>query len=352
MVPVDQKLHLRFFEPERPEAHSAPAIALVHSLNELQRLVHLIAMRREGRSPGRRIRPFVDIQTRYRLICDVPTAGSYIVPIHIEGAELLAQEDTARVFADLERLLSAVGAEDEKALREAAPDDTWRRFYLEALDRLSPPPISRAELEITHAGKPLVETTRLRLFIERLVRGSLSKGSRGSIVGEFKKIDFSKREITVRHKDTSRDLTCRYEDYVEDSLLEHPRDLLLVFGTVTRDEKGLPVSIEDVDHIEPVDLGDIPLGLIPLRDRAVIPIQPLSASVSFDESDALYLAEVESVGVTVHAETRELLKAAIEDDIAVLWSRYACVPDEKLTRAARALKSRMRAAFREVSNAA
>lgn len=127
---------------------------------------------------------------------------------------------------------------------------------------------------------------------------------------------------------------------------------MLVFDTVVRDEKGLLVSIGDVDHIEPVDLGDIPLGLISLRDRAVIPIQPLSASVSFDEIDALYLAEVESVGVTVHAETRELLKAAIEDDIAVLWSRYACTHDEKLTRAARALKSRMRAAFREVSNAA
>lgn len=352
MMSADQTLQLRFFEPKRPQVASAPATALVHSLDELQRLVHLIAMRREGRPPGRRIRPSADIQNRYRLVCEVPTAGSYIVPVRIEGAELLAQTDTAAVFADLEELLSAVGAEDEAAFRAAAPDNTWRRFYLEALDRLSPPPISRAELEITYAGKPLVETPRLRVFVERLVRASSKQGIRGSVVGEFKKIDFSRREITIRHKDTSRDLTCVYEDHVQQSLLEHPGDLLLVLGTVTRDEKGLPVSIEDVDHIEPVDLEDIPIGLVPVGDRALTPTEPLSASVSFDEADALYLAEVESLGLSVCGETREMLNAAIEDDIVVLWSRYASAPDEKLTRAALALKARVRATFRETSDAA
>lgn len=352
MMSADQTLQLRFFEPKRPQVASAPATAFVHSLDELQRLVHLIAMRREGRAPGRRIRPSADIQNRYRLVCEVPTAGSYIVPVRIEGAELLAQTDTAAVFADLEELLSAVGAEDEAAFRAAAPDNTWRRFYLEALDRLSPPPISRAELEITYAGKPLVETPQLRVFVERLVRASSKQGIRGSVVGEFKKIDFSRREITIRHKDTSRDLTCVYEDHVQQSLLEHPGDLLLVLGTVTRDEKGLPVSIEDVDPIEPVDLEDIPIGLVPVGDRALTPTEPLSASVSFDEADALYLAEVESLGLSVCGETREMLNAAIEDDIVVLWSRYASAPDEKLTRAALALKARVRATFRETSDAA
>jgi hypothetical protein len=352
MMLADQKLELRFFEPKRPQVTFAPATALVHSLDELQRLVHLIAMRREGRAPGRRIRPSADIQNRYRLVCEVPTAGSYIVPVRIEGAELLARADTAAVFADLEGLLSAVGAQDEAAFRAAVPDNTWRRFYLEALDRLSPPPISRMELEITHAGKPLVETPRLRSFVERLVRALTKQLVRGSVVGEFKRIDFQRREITIRHTETGRDLTCLYEDYVEDSLLEHPRDQLLVFGTVTRDEKGLPVSIENVDHIEPIDLDAIKIGPVQVGDRTVRPKEPLSASVSFDEADVLYLAEVDGLGVSVFGETREMVSAAIEDEIAVLWSRYACAPDEKLTRAARALKVRVNSAFREESNAA
>jgi hypothetical protein len=46
----------------------------------------LTAMRREGRTPGRRIRPSADLQARYRLFCDAPLPGSFISPV---GAERL-----------------------------------------------------------------------------------------------------------------------------------------------------------------------------------------------------------------------------------------------------------------------
>lgn len=95
------------------------------------------------------------------------------------------------------------------------------------------------------------------------------------------------------------------------------------------------------------DINYISIGLIPMGKRALIPIEPLYASVSFDESDSLYRAEIESLGLACHAVNQALLKTVFEDYIAVLWSRYACAPDEKLTRAARVLKSRLKAAFRE-----
>ncbi len=352
MTSPEQTLYLRFFEPKRPEVTSAPVSALVHSLDALQRLVHLIAMRRERRAPGRRIRPSADIQNRYRLVCEIPKTGSYIAPVRFEGGDLLSPADAAVVLMELDALLSAVGAENEGAFGAAVPDDTWRRFYLEALDRLSPPPTTGAELEISRAGKTLFETTRSRSFVERLVRAPTKQAVRGSVVGEFKRIDFSRQEITIRHRQTGRDLTCLYEAYVEDSLLEHPRDLLLVFGTVTRDDKGLPLSIEDVDHIEPVDLEPISVSAIIFDGRTVSPIEALTASVSFDESDALFLAEIDQLGLSVCGETREMLMAAIEDEIAVLWTRYACEQDEKLTPAALVLKARVLAAFQESSDAA
>ncbi len=95
------------------------------------------------------------------------------------------------------------------------------------------------------------------------------------------------------------------------------------------------------------DINYISIGLIPMGKRALIPIEPLYASVSFDGADSLYRAEIESLGLACHAVNQALLKTVFEDYIAVLWSRYACAPDEKLTRAARALKSRLKAAFRE-----
>jgi hypothetical protein len=71
ILPSDELL-LRFYEPEAPGSHWVSAAALAQALDALQRLVHLTAMRLEGRTPGRRIRPSADIQARYRLICELP----------------------------------------------------------------------------------------------------------------------------------------------------------------------------------------------------------------------------------------------------------------------------------------
>lgn len=348
----DHSLTLRFFDPQQPDVHTAPASALAQSLDALQRLVHLIAMRRDGRTPGRRIRPSADIQSRYRLVCELPRPGSFVSPVRVEGTDLLGPADRAAVQGNLEAILGAVGANDAAAFHAVAPDETWRRFYLEALDRLVPPPSTGVELEIARAGRPLLETSRSRPFVERLVRAPTHKALRGAVVGEFRKIDFARREITIHHAGTAKALTCVYEDHVEQSLLEHPRDLLLVFGTVTRDAEGRPASIEDVDHIEPVDLAPIAIERVTIGDKAIVPAEPLSADVTFDEADAVYLAEVEALDVSVFAETRELLAAAIHDDLAVLWSRYACAADDKLTPAAQALKERVRAAFAEAADGA
>lgn len=111
------------------------------------------------------------------------------------------------------------------------------------------------------------------------------------------------------------------------------------------------MSIHNVDH-KPVDLGQIAIGQVAVGEKAIAPIEPLFASVSFDRADALYLADVERLGVSVHAETQEMLAAAIEDEIAVLWSRYACASDEKLTPAAAALERRVSSLFAEVTDAA
>lgn len=111
------------------------------------------------------------------------------------------------------------------------------------------------------------------------------------------------------------------------------------------------MSIESTDS-RPGYLEDIAINRVVVEQTAIAPVEPLFASVRHDEADALYLAHVERLGVSVHAETREMLAAAIEDEIAVLWARYACAPDDKLTPAAAALKRRVLSLFRELPDAA
>lgn len=348
----DKGLLLRFYEPKRPDAHTTSASVLAQSLDALQRLVYLIAMRRNGRIPGRRIRPPAEFQTRYRLVCNLPKPGSYISPVRIEGVDLLSQEETAAVANEVDVLLTAVGKNDENAFAKTVPDETWRRYYLDSIARIVPPLSSGTELEISGMKGVLVDTSKVRPFIDRLARAPFHVSVRGSLVGEFKRIDFMRQEITILHKETGRELGCRYEQHVEESLLDHPRDLLLVFGTVTRDADGRPQSIDSVDLIEPVNLDPEEIETVNVGNIKIVPKEKILAEVSFDETDTVYIATIPAIGISVFAEKREGLREALDDEIALLWKRYATAPDDKLTRASQALKRRILDAFRGDEHAA
>ena len=135
--PSDQ-LNLRFYEPKRHRSSTVPAAALAQSLDALQRVILLLAMRRDGYTPGRRVRPPANLQHRYRLVCALPTAGSFVAPVQIEGAELLSPAETASLVKEVSNVLAAVGRASEADLEGYLADETWRRFALEAIERLIP----------------------------------------------------------------------------------------------------------------------------------------------------------------------------------------------------------------------
>lgn len=346
-----EELVLKFHERGRPEAHTVAASALAQSLDALQRLVHLTAMRREGFTPGRRIRPSADIQARYRLVCDLPAAGSYSAPVRILDSDLLSPASSAAVLEEVGGLLAAVGRQDEAWIVNRLPDPTWRRFSLDAIDRMAPAPATGTDLEVLRGGIRIIDTGVARLFVERLTRDASRSRMREAVIGEFKRIDFIARQITLRHAGTGRDLTCSYEPTVEETLLDHPRDTLLVFGTVTRDAAGRPESIGDVDHIEVIDEEPISVAPVQVGNDLIEPTEPIEAEVRFDERDSLYTATIPSLSISTFAETRDGLSDAVESELSLLWKHYAGADDAKLTPAAQTLKRRMQAAFRKVSNA-
>lgn len=342
-----ESLNLRFYEPEKPRAHSVPAIALSQSLEALQRVVHLLAMRREGHAPGRRLRPSAELQTRYQLVCDLPTDGSYMAPVRVEGAGLLGASEIPLLVKELCGLLSAIGNASEPDLEISIADETWRRFALEALERLAPPRATGVELEILVNSTPLMDTVKARPFIERIMRAPTRHRAPGVVIGEFKRIDFMKREITIRHLKTARDLSGVYSDYVEENLLEHPRATILVYGTIVRNAQGRPTSIDHVERIEAVDLDPVSIRDFVVGNVKVLALQELTAIISFDESELLFTAEIPSLRLSVHSESRALLDDAITDELELLWKRYAKAPDDTLTRAAQVLKGRLLVAFEE-----
>lgn len=348
-----EPLILRFFDPDEPDRKSVAASALAQSLEGIQRLVYLIAMRHEGKTPGRRIRPGADIQNRYRLVCDVPSPGSYISPIRIEGTErsLWHGDDGLAVERSLDAVLSSVNAGDKRGFDEVVPDETWQRFYLEALERMTPPRSSGFALEVRRGGATLVSSENALPFVERVSRAPARLTVRGAVYGDLKSIDFVRRQLTLRHHSLERDIGGSYEPHIEEALLQHPRDQIAVFGTVTRDQDGRPTSIDGVDHIEPINLDPIRLPSFGVMNKMLEPVESIKVEVEFEENEALYVAALDDFGISAFAESRDDLKDALIDELSALWTHIALESDDRLTPAAQRLKISLRSAFRETPHA-
>src|SRR5271165_4699021 len=109
------------------EPHAVPAAELARALEGFQRIVHLIGMRLEGRTLGRRARPSQEIQRRFALICEPSRRGSYEQPVRLATLhpQLLSAEELMRADGEFGRFLRAIGSQNEQQLEGAVQDPTY-----------------------------------------------------------------------------------------------------------------------------------------------------------------------------------------------------------------------------------
>ncbi len=74
------RFDLRYTGESVKRSGAIPAAVLAQALGGLQRLVHLLAMRQEGRELNKRARATADIQLRFPVLCLPPKEGSYLSP--------------------------------------------------------------------------------------------------------------------------------------------------------------------------------------------------------------------------------------------------------------------------------
>jgi hypothetical protein len=334
---------------------TVPAAELARALDGFQRIVHLIGMRLEGRTLSRRARPSQEVQRRFVLLCEQSRPGSYEQPIRLTTREsqLLAPQEIERVETDLSRFLYAIGHRDERRLEDAVADPTYRRFMLDALAQALPTPESGVSLEVFANGDRLLSSATVQAFVEDQRRPRPSAASAGVVNGELFEIDFAARRITLRLLGAKRDITCSYEDSVEPTLLEHPRELIQVFGLVSLDARGVPRTIEAVDFIRPIqEVDDVSIDSFEIGNRTVRARRPLTFTVRFDREDQLFTATIPLLGIETAGETRDDVAEGVLAELRVLWRNYARADDARLAVGARALKSRLLDAFEETPHAA
>jgi len=354
MSRADDPLLLRF-AGSAVETPAVPAAALARALEGFQRILHLIGMRLEGRTLDRRARPSQDIQRRFVLICDLPERGSYVQPLRLAARDpqLLSDEELARAQADLSRFISAIGQKDESGLDDAVADTTYRRFMLDALADAMPEPQSDVTLEVLEGGVRLLNSLSDRAFIEEQRRPRLSAVSAGIVNGELTEIDFAERRIKLRLLGLNREIACSYTDAVEATLLEHPRELIQVYGSVSRDSRGAPRRIEAVEFIRPIrEEEDLTVGDYLVGDKLVRPRHALSAKLRFDREEQLFIASAPQLQIETVGETRDDAADGFIAELRVLWRNYARAEDDSLTTPAKQLKRKLLQMFAESPDAA
>ena len=232
-------------------------------------------------------------------------------------------------------------------------DPTYRRFMLDALAQAMPEAQSGMSLEVLADGDQLLNSATAQAFVEDQRRPRLSAPSAGVVNGELIEIDFASRRVRLRLLGPKRDIVCSYEDSAEPTLLEHPRELIQVFGSVSIDGKGVPRAIEAVEFIRPIQEEEsIPINSFFVGNKTIRARRRLAISIRFDREEQLFIATLPPLEIETVGETRNDVAEGIVAELRVLWRNYVQGDEEQFTMGARVLKSRLLETFEETPDAA
>ena len=342
-------------EANGPHLHVVPADVLVQILEHAQRAFQLIGLHVEGRGIKQRARIARSTNDRFQLICQVPEAGSYAVPVEVGARNELFDEAMAKratqIFEKLMRRISQKSAND---LSEVLPDQLILRRVLEAVKGMSPRADATWILELRDADDQAFasfDSTVIPFLQETLVPPDQREAER-VVTGELKSIDFAAHKLTIIYRPTSRELDCLYDESLEDLLYERRRDLIQVTGRVLLDEGGNPKQIIDVTDIADLDLSPLVFGTCRFGDRVLEIAPPLVLQPTMDDSEQLLCVLDEQLGVDAFASTRETLVSEIAEQLDMLWHEYALAEDDALDPVALLRKCALQSRMREVKNAA
>lgn len=344
------------FEGPLTHDHTLPAAALVQALQQLQRVVHLLAMAREGKEVRQRARVTRDIERRFPLVCLVPEGGGYALPVELGDTvhDLFDADAVCALAAHTRDVISAVDGGDATRFSQLVPDSYFRRSVLAAFNSMQPAPHSGVFVSVEdHQERKLLNGTSARAQIGSLLarpQPSLAAAP-AYVTGALIEMKFQERRLRLQLLGSGRALDAGYSDDFEPVLLEHPRDLIQVHGNVVYGEDGSPSSISDVDEILEVDESAIEVRSLIVDGQTLQPLRPLNFDVGFDQDSQLYEASG-PFGIVTGALTRPELEAQIDAELAVLWREYAKVPSDSLTTAAQELRRELLAAFKPAQHAA
>ena len=336
-APRELRLH---FDGPAAGGHALPAAVLVNSIQQLQRVVYLLAKEHRGEPAGKRLS--TDFKERFGLVCKLPVTGGYDLPVTI-GSPTAPGEDILAV-AKRFRMVSHSLAHDVDAFEHLVSDAECRQHLVRAYKAIRPAPHLGLELAIEDGeGKPILRHSDLQVVWNRPELETLGSTERGRVAGTLVQIGFAKKSISLVHRG-GRMLKATYAPESEAALLSHPRQLIQVRGNVCYDEAGEPVSITDIDEVAEVDESSMTVEEVAYGDVRYSAKEPLRFNVAFHRADSLYDLEG-PFGIMLSAESREDLADALKAELQLLLTDYAEGDPAQMSTRARELREQLRNRF-------
>jgi hypothetical protein len=323
------------------EQNSVPSDVLVRTLASFQQLVYIMASDEEHKTVDKRFRIASDIEQNYKLMCEIPKAGSYSVPLTLPAPQL-AIPGLPDIFDRVYDFLSAVAEGDMAKVERSFKDSGFVKRGLQEAKRLLP----SADDSWIFGFKSKNKTTEIKLgknsvkpIEDYLTRKNTPTESVTTITGELVKIDFDERKVFLRYPPTAQEIQCIYSDDLEDEMLENRRQYIQVTGKFTLNASNEPIKLTDVTLIEPLDLSVMRLSEVSHGGKKYRfkPSLQVTPELEPDEKQHLIVTHP-GFDLLVYGRTREELVAEIAFQAKILWQEYALCPDEELAPEAKVLK--------------
>lgn len=342
------------FKSTEGDSHEVPLDYFTDALDAMQEAIYLLAMQEEGVEVRTREKTNSDLRAKFGIKCAPPVPGSVVLDTYVGNPshDLQAGYQIESVMTNFAGVAKAVKDQDQASLAKFIPDTTRRMKVVQTFRRLVPKAGVPWTLDVSPAKQiPFHLSAADQAKVTALLKRSYDDEAVKTVTGSLARIDFDKRILTLTYPVTNRDLECLYDESIEGLLLENPRELIQVTGTVVMDEEGHPTRIKDVENIEELDLSPFMAYGVKNDNWNLRFHEPLVLEVFLDESKQLLCAEHPALDIDVYAFTREELLEELGEQVIMLWQEYALASPEDLTPRAHDLRSRLLEAIQEVPRA-
>ena len=343
------ELQLKFDGVPITQMGGAPADAVISSLSALQRMIHLIGMKSEGRVFGQRVKPSARVRREFSIVCHAPKSGSHIQPLTLGPA---GSASAAAIAARTKLLdtLKAFDSGDADILERTIPNARERWFLADAAAGLLPQKESGIEVTLRAGtrGPFAFKADRARALIEIARSGSPPQPERETIVGKIKAIDYSRTSLILQPAGR-RSVRIDYPLSIEPFLQANVRRRVSILGDPEVNLVGDVVSFRAVMTCTELESSLPPIEEFRSQGVNVVAHRPILMHASYDFEDRCFVYQNEDLGIDAYSSKYEDLRASVLEELDVLWRNYALAPDEELAPDAMAVKRNLLHRFRAVS---